>query len=130
MGTKTIGWARLALRQQVEIFGGDQVSLDSLWRAVSSPEGLEPQAWTELAAPLLDGISAYLGKLATSRGPSADPTRLLWTWEDDSKDPWRTGDLMADEFIAWAYATYLDTLAPSDRQSTADISSLAQLRRR
>ena len=34
---KTIGLARLALKQQVEFFGGDQVSLDSLWRAVGEP---------------------------------------------------------------------------------------------
>ena len=32
MGETTLGWAKLALRQQVEIFGGDHVSLDSLWR--------------------------------------------------------------------------------------------------
>ncbi len=128
MVTKTIGWAKLALRQQVEIFGGDQVSLDSLWRAVSSPQGQDPRIWSELAAPLLDGLSAYFGNLATGLRPSADPARLLWTWEDDSKDPWRTGDLMADYFIAWAYARYLDALAPPDRQATPAASSLAQIR--
>ena len=37
MTTKTSGWARTALRQQIEIFGEDQVSLDSLWRSVDSP---------------------------------------------------------------------------------------------
>ncbi len=124
MGTKTIGWARLALRQQVEIFGGDQVSLDSLWRAVSSPRGQDPRTWTELAAPLLDGVSAYVGKLDTSLRPAGKSAPLLWTWDDDSKDPWRTGDLMADEFIAWAYATYLDALAPPDGQATPAASSL------
>jgi hypothetical protein len=109
MTIETIGWARLALRQQVEIFGGEQVSLDSLWRAAESPEGQDPRAWSELAAPLLSGFASYLGKLNGVARRSADPSRLLWVWEDDSKDPWRTGDLMADEFIAWAYATYLDT---------------------
>jgi hypothetical protein len=108
MRTKTISWARLALEQQVEIFGGDQVSLDSLWRAVESPEGRDPRTWSELASPFLSGFASYLGKLDGGLGRSADPSRLLWIWEDDSKDPWRTGDLMANDFIAWAYANYLD----------------------
>ncbi len=109
MKTHTTGWARLALKQQVEIFGGDQVSLDSLWRAAESPDGHDPRSWSELAAPLLSGFASYLGKLDGARsGRSADPARLLWIWEEDSKDPWHTGDLMADEFIARAYASYLD----------------------
>ncbi len=87
MRIKTIGWARLALKQQVEIFGGDQVSLDSLWRAAESPEGQDPRTWSELAAPLLLGFASYLGKLDGCSTRSADPSRLLWIWEDDSKDP-------------------------------------------
>ena len=42
MRSETIGLARLAVRQQVEIFGGDQVSLNSLWRAVGSPAAASP----------------------------------------------------------------------------------------
>jgi hypothetical protein len=122
MRIKTIGWARLALKQQVEIFGGDQVSLDSLWRAAESPKGQDPRTWSELAAPLLSGFASYLGKLDGGPRRSADPSRLLWIWEDDSKDPWRTGDLMTDEFIAWAYATYLDT--HFERQTSPTASSL------
>jgi hypothetical protein len=113
MQTKTIGWAKLALRQQVEIFGGDQVSLDSLWRAVASPPGHDPRSWSTLAAPFLSGLGAYLGKLDGRLGRPADPSELLWTWNDESKDPWRTGDMMSDEFIAWAYATYLDAIRPA-----------------
>ena len=52
MRSETIGLARLAVRQQVEIFGGDQVSLNSLWRAVGSPAGQDPERWAEVAAPL------------------------------------------------------------------------------
>ena len=89
MRIKTIGWARLALKQQVEIFGGDQVSLDSLWRAAESPEGRDPRTWSELASPLLLGFASYLGKLDGCSKTSADPSRLLWNWEDDSKRPWR-----------------------------------------
>jgi hypothetical protein len=106
---KTTGLARLILRQQVEFFGGGQVSLDSLWRASGSPDGHDPRGWSELAAPLLSGFAAYLGNLDEDPGRSADLPRLLWIWEDESKDPWRSGDLMSHEYIAWAYATYLDT---------------------
>jgi hypothetical protein len=108
MGVKSIGWARLALRQQVEIFGGDQVSLDSLWRAAASPAGHDPRRWSELAAPLLSGFSAYLDRLGAGADSLTGPQELLWIWQEESKDPWRTGDLMSHEFIAWAYATYLD----------------------
>jgi len=74
------------------------------------------------AEPLLSGFASYLGKLGGGLRRSADPSRLLWIWEDDSKDPWRTGDLMADEFIAWAYVTYLDT--HFERQTSPTASSL------
>jgi hypothetical protein len=99
--------ARLALRQQVEFLGGDQVSLDSLWRAWGSPDGHDPRRWSELAAPLLAGFAAYLNNLEGA-GRAADESRLLWVWRDESKDPWHSGDTMSHEFIAWAYATYLD----------------------
>jgi hypothetical protein len=115
MRTEKIGWARLALRQQVEIFGGDQVSLDSLWRAVASPSGHEPKRWAELAAPLLSGFSAYLARIGGGTDPTETRGELLWVWEDESKDPWRTGDLMSHEFIAWTYATYLDTHVQRER---------------
>jgi hypothetical protein len=109
----TTGWARLALRQQVEIFGGDQVSLDSLWRAAASPPGHDPECWKTLAAPFLSGLASYLGKFEGGPPADADTARVVWTWDEESKDPWLTGDLMSDEFVALAYAIYLDTY--SDR---------------
>ena len=109
MRSETIGLARLAVRQQVEIFGGDQVSLNSLWRAVGSPAGHDPERWAEVAAPLLAGFSAYLDRLESIGGSPAPATRLLWTWEDESKDPWCTGDLMSHELIALVYASHLDS---------------------
>jgi hypothetical protein len=108
MRSETIGLARLAVRQQVEIFGGDQVSLSSLWRAVGSPDGREPERWVELAAPLIEGFTAYLDRLENLGASSSGTARLLWTWEDESKDPWLTGDLMSHELIAWVYASHLD----------------------
>jgi hypothetical protein len=108
MSVKTMKWATRALRQQLEIFGGEQVSLDSLWRAVGSPAGYEPRRWSELATPLLGGFSAYLDRLGGDPDATADMARLLWIWQDDSKDPWRTGDMMTNEFIASVYAGYLD----------------------
>jgi hypothetical protein len=116
MRIETLGVARLAVRQQVEIFGGDQVSLNSLWRAVGSPAGHDPDCWAEAAAPLLAGFSSYLKHFESNGGPSTGSPRLLWTWEDESKDPWRTGDLMSHELIAWVYASHLDT----DRERRTD----------
>jgi len=109
MRIETLGLARLAVRQQIEIFGGDQVSLNSLWRAVGSPAGHDPDRWSEVAAPLLAGFSSYLDQLESFDGSSTGSSRLLWIWEDESKDPWRTGDLMSNELIAWVYASHLDT---------------------
>jgi hypothetical protein len=107
MSTKISNLAGLALRQQVEFLGGGQVSLDSLWRAWGSPHGHDPGRWSELAAPLLAGFAAYLANLG---GQDAEPeaVQLLWVWREESKDPWHSGDTMSHEFIAWAYATYLD----------------------
>lgn len=109
MGINTAGSAGLALKRQVEIFGGAQVSLDSLWRAVASPDGHDPRTWSVLAEPLLVGFATYISKLGGATRAELHASRLLWAWEDESKDPWLTGDLMSDEFIAWAYAIYLDT---------------------
>jgi hypothetical protein len=109
MRSETMGLARLAVRQQVEIFGGDQVSLNSLWRAVGSPAGHDPERWAEVAGPLLSGFTAYLDRLESIGGAPAGEVRLLWIWEDESKDPWRTGDLMSHELVALVYATHLDS---------------------
>jgi hypothetical protein len=107
MSTKIANLARLALRQQVEFLGDGQVSLDSLWRAWGSPAGHDPRRWAELAAPLLTGFAAYLANLESGdRAPEG--TQLLWAWREESKDPWHSGDTMSHEFIAWAYASYLD----------------------
>ena len=121
MRSETIGLARLAVRQQVEIFGGDQVSLSSLWRAVGSPRGREPEQWAEIAAPLLTGFAAYLHRLEILGASASESSRGLWTWEDESKDPWLTGDLMSHELIAWVYASHLDSERErsSNRHATA-----------
>lgn len=108
MITNTIGWAARALRQQVEIFGDEQVSLDSLWRAAGSPPEHNPRRWSELAAPLFLGFATYLDRIGGDPDATSDPSRLLWVWSDDSKDPWRTGDLMSHALIAAVYSSYLD----------------------
>jgi hypothetical protein len=109
MSERSTGWARRAMAQQVEIFGSDQISLDSLWRAVGCPAGHDPRRWSDLASPLLSGYTAYLDRLAGDVDSTADPSRLVWIWKERSNDPWRTGDLMSDQFIAWSYASYLDS---------------------
>ena len=87
MSNSSIGWARRALDQQIEIFGSDQVSLDSLWRAVGCPAGHDPRRWSDLASPLLSGYSAYLDRLEGDADSTADPSRLVWFWKDGSQRP-------------------------------------------
>ncbi len=123
MRSETIGLARLALRQQVEIFGGEQVSLNSLWRAVGSPDGHDPNRWAEIAAPLLSGFSEYFDRLESFGGSPPAAVRLLWNWDDESKDPWCTGDLMSHELIARVYASHLDSVGAP--RSNARATSLA-----
>ena len=72
---KTSRWlGQDGAEQQVEIFGEDQVSLDSLWRSVASPSGHDPRRWSsDLAAPLLSGFAAYLSRLDGDDDATADP---------------------------------------------------------
>jgi hypothetical protein len=119
MSFKKDGWATTALKQQLEIFGEDHVSLDSLWRAVASPSGHDPGRWSVLASPLVSGFSAYLNRIEGNTEHPSDPSRIVWVWKDDSKDPWHTGDLMSHELIAWAYATYLDVLLENQASRTS-----------
>ena len=125
MRSETIGLARLAVRQQVEIFGGDQVSLSSLWRAVGSPrQGTIPTAgpkWRPRFWPVFRAISTSSRAFGGLRPPRS---RRLWIWEDESKDPWRTGDLMSHELIAWVYASHLDNHREAARTESPTHCSL------
>jgi hypothetical protein len=100
--------AEVVLRQQVEIFGKDCVSLDSLWRAVGEPGGFEPRAWASLAEPLLAGFRRYLAKRESGHVIPSDDQPVLWTWDAQDSEPWRAGDLMTNDWIARVYASYLD----------------------
>jgi hypothetical protein len=97
------GVAGSSLRQQLEIFGEEGVSLHSLWRAVGRPSGRDPRAWAELAAPLITGYARYLA--AIDLGPDRP---VVWVWSGDDGEPWRVGDLMCLGGLAHLYATYLD----------------------
>jgi hypothetical protein len=101
--------AGVALRQQVEIFGGDAISLDHLWRSSGSPFGKDPRTWTELASPLIAGFAAYLTRVAGPR-PAArgEQQPLIWEWSASDSDPWRRGDLMSIYLLARIYAAFLD----------------------
>jgi hypothetical protein len=114
MAATPTGLAEAVLRQQVEIFGRSGISLDSLWRAVGEPAGHEPRSWAVLAEPLLRGFAGYLANLGRRRIlPTADPT-VLWTWDAESSEPWRTGDLMSNAWVARLYASYLDSQVSTD----------------
>lgn len=123
MTTRIPGLAELALRQQVEIFGRDRVSLDSLWRAAGQPADRDPRTWSRLAAPLLEGFSRYFAELQSLDDHRAGSTPALDVWEGDDGDPWRRGDLMAVDLLARVYASFLDgsndASAPGDRSGGA-----------
>lgn len=111
--TPSIGLAEATLRQQIEIFEGDGISLDSLWRAAGCPAGRDPRTWAELAAPLIAGFARYRAHLARGSGRLPDDRPVLSDWHAEDGDPWRTGDLMTNDLIARIYAAYLDAEASS-----------------
>ena len=51
----------------------------------------------ELAAPLLAGFSRYLANLPESPIAMDMKRQLLWVWEGEDGEPWRTGDMMTHE---------------------------------
>src|SRR4051812_30893743 len=111
MATSTVGLAEATLRQQIEIFEGRDISLDSLWRAAGCPAGRDPRAWAELATPLIAGFAGYRANLAGRAGRRQVGRSVLWEWHAEDGDPWRTGDLMTNDLIARIYASYLDAEA-------------------
>jgi hypothetical protein len=113
MATSTVGLAEATLRQQIEIFEGRAISLDSLWRAAGCPTGRDPRTWAELAGPLIAGFAGYRANLAAHAGRPQDARPVLWEWHAEDGDPWRTGDLMTNDLVARIYATFLDAMTSS-----------------
>jgi len=97
------------LNQQIELIGPAAVSLNSLWRAAGSPTEHSPRNWMELAAPLLAGFSRYLANLPEGPIDIDKGGQLLWVWDGEDGEPWRTGDIMCHELLARVYAAYLDS---------------------
>jgi hypothetical protein len=105
MARDGLGSAGFSIRQQVEIFGHEAVSLTSLWRAVGRPSGHDPRAWALLAEPLIAGFARYRAGL----DPDSDRP-VVWTWNGDDGEPWHVGDLMGHGDLAGLYAAYLDAI--------------------
>ena len=63
MSIEQIGWARLALRQQVEILRRRPGEPGQPLEGGGEPGRARSRRWSELAAPLLAGFSAYLDRL-------------------------------------------------------------------
>lgn len=100
------------LTQQIELIGPAAVSLDSLWRAAGCPSERNPRKWIDLAAPLINGFRRYLENLPARRlDEVAENGKVLWIWNGEDSEPWHTGDVMTHEFLARAYASYLDSAA-------------------
>ena len=97
------------LNQQIELIGPTAVSLDSLWRAAGCPTGHSPRSWKTLASPLLAGFKGYLANLPENSIDMDKEGQLIWVWEGEDGEPWRTGDIMTHELLARVYADYLDS---------------------
>jgi hypothetical protein len=96
------------LSQQVELIGPSAVSLDSLWRVTGCPPDSSPRKWMVLAAPLIAGYIHYLSNLP-DRSVELDDDRLLWIWDGEDGEPWRSGDVIAHSHLARVYASFLDS---------------------
>lgn len=111
MSKASSGHVVAALRQQVEIIDNGRISLDSLWRAAGRPAGKDPKSWAELASPLISGFADYFSRLSRGVGRTVDKGPLLWQWDAEDSDPWRTGDLMSVSDVAQIYAAFLEAEA-------------------
>ncbi len=100
------------LTQQIELIGPAAVSLDSLWRAAGCPSERSPRKWLQVAAPLVAGFARYLENVPDNAAADiATPEgQLVWVWEGEDGEPWRSGDVMTHELLARVYALYLDPM--------------------
>jgi hypothetical protein len=112
------------LADQLNDRDGTCVSLSALWRSVGSPTGRDPASWLSVAAPLIEGLRAYLANLDATIDPlgqdgmigDLDPCEV---WRNDQPDgeALQVGDLMTSYLIARHYAEHLDARAGSDARS-------------
>jgi hypothetical protein len=103
------------LEQQIDLFGAEAVSLDSLWRAAGSPTDESPREWLAQAVPLIAGFLRYQTSVPGRPIKANNVTDLVWSWHGENSEPWRTGDLLAHELLARVYAAYLESAWPSRR---------------
>jgi hypothetical protein len=96
------------LSQQIELIGPGVVSLDSLWRVAGCPPEQSPRRWTVFADPLIAGFVHYFSSLPDRPADFAS-NPLIWVWDGEDGEPWRTGDLMAHSLLARIYASFLDS---------------------
>jgi hypothetical protein len=97
------------LSQQVELFGPDAVSLDSLWRAAGSPQDQSPRKWLAQAVPLITGYLRYYLSVPGRPVRANNVSDLIWSWSGDDGDPWHRGDILTHELLARVYAAYLES---------------------
>ena len=98
------------LEQQIELFGPQAVSLDSLWRAAGSPPGQRPRKWLAEAVPLIAGFLRYLSAVPGRPVVARDVSDLVRSWSGEDSEPWRRGDILTHELLARVYAAYLHTV--------------------
>ena len=97
------------LNQQIDLFGPDGVSLDSLWRAAGSPDDQSPRKWLAQAVPLIAGYLRYYNSVPGRPIRATNVSDLLRSWNGDDGDPWHQGDILTHELLARVYAAYLES---------------------
>jgi hypothetical protein len=95
------------LEQQVDLFGPDAVSLDSLWRAAGSPVDQSPRKWLAQAVPLIAGLLRYYATVPGRPIRANSVSDLVWSWNGEDSDPWLGGDILTHELLARVYAAFL-----------------------
>jgi hypothetical protein len=97
------------LEQQIDLFGPEAVSLDSLWRAAGSPSDQSPRRWLAQAVPLIAGFLRYHTSVPGRPIKANNVSDLVWSWNGENSEPWRTGDFLTHELLARVYAAYLES---------------------
>jgi hypothetical protein len=106
------------MEAQRDVCQGYAYNLDHMWRAVGSPNGMDPLYWSreDLAGPFIEGVAAYFRNLDRAKGVPRDAIAkgLLeevffpLTADESPAEGWRLGDMLGTATVATAYARYLD----------------------
>ena len=109
MGVSSRSRIGVQFAHQIDMFGPEAVSLDSLWRAAGSPRHQSPRQWLVRAIPLINGFLRYHTSVPGRPIKANNVTDLLWAWNGESCEPRRIGDIVAHELISRVYMAFLES---------------------